>query len=550
MVELICSECGERFLSRHSISGAALCPYCRREVQHWREAEQGRREAERRRTEKAQFLECLKQWNTVRREDVVPEDERVLYIIGNGFDLMHGVRSSYYSFRDSLGRNNQLRRDLEFYLEPEDIWADFEEALAHFNMRAMCGKFIINEMLEMYDAYDEDAGAAEFHMAAEGAAHAIITVASDLQRRFRMWAESLTVGTDDRPLKQMFQKGKVLCFNYTEFVETLYGVPKDNVCYIHGCRRKQKGRPKEWLVLGHRPGASDDAYDFEDDYRGIPKDPYRRRMIDAAQQTALQIVYECDETLTKNCADIIAAHRPFFASLSNVRQIIVIGHSVSPVDWDYFAEVAAHAPGARWYFGCHGLRDLDNIGQLLAKLSVDPATVTIFRTDDIVVTPRKGVEPTKLLPSGKMRGSSPDKSWIIKTWDRELSVIERKSGAVNYSVMFSTPINDAFFLPDGASLLAVIRGADTGVFLFRLKAGRWGFVDELVGFPRQSLLNSRLNHVYLTEREIAFVYNNRIRRYSLEDARLLSNRAHRNARFGSYKGTEITDLFWKKRRPC
>ena len=60
---------------------------------------------------------------------------------------MHGVRSSYYSFRDSLGKNNTLRWDLEYYLEPEDIWADFEDALAHFNMHAMCGKFIINEML-------------------------------------------------------------------------------------------------------------------------------------------------------------------------------------------------------------------------------------------------------------------------------------------------------------------------------------------------------------------------------------------------------------------
>lgn len=28
-----------------------------------------------------------------------------LNVIGSGFDLMHGVKSSYYNFRDSLGRN-------------------------------------------------------------------------------------------------------------------------------------------------------------------------------------------------------------------------------------------------------------------------------------------------------------------------------------------------------------------------------------------------------------------------------------------------------------
>ncbi|NMA64692.1 MAG: hypothetical protein GX957_00415, partial [Clostridiaceae bacterium] len=31
------------------------------------------------------------------------EPDKSLFIIGNGFDLMHGVKSSYYSFRDTLG---------------------------------------------------------------------------------------------------------------------------------------------------------------------------------------------------------------------------------------------------------------------------------------------------------------------------------------------------------------------------------------------------------------------------------------------------------------
>ena len=56
-----------------------------------------------------------------------------LFIIGNGLDLMHGVKSSYYSFRDTLGKNNSLRFALETYLNVEDLWADFEDALAHIN---------------------------------------------------------------------------------------------------------------------------------------------------------------------------------------------------------------------------------------------------------------------------------------------------------------------------------------------------------------------------------------------------------------------------------
>ena len=59
---------------------------------------------------------------------------QTLFIIGNGFDLMHGVPSSYYNFRDSLGKHSALRETLETNLTPTDLWADFEDSLAHINI--------------------------------------------------------------------------------------------------------------------------------------------------------------------------------------------------------------------------------------------------------------------------------------------------------------------------------------------------------------------------------------------------------------------------------
>ncbi len=40
-----------------------------------------------------------------------------LFIIGNGFDIMHGVPSSYYNFRDFIGRNIILRFTLDAYIK-------------------------------------------------------------------------------------------------------------------------------------------------------------------------------------------------------------------------------------------------------------------------------------------------------------------------------------------------------------------------------------------------------------------------------------------------
>ena len=76
-----------------------------------------------------------------------------LFIIGNGFDLMHGVSSSYYNFRDFLGRNNELRNALELYIRKDDLWANFEESLAYLDDEAMLA--ITNDWMDIFDVKDQ-----------------------------------------------------------------------------------------------------------------------------------------------------------------------------------------------------------------------------------------------------------------------------------------------------------------------------------------------------------------------------------------------------------
>ena len=129
----------------------------------------------------------------------------------------------------------------------------------------------------------------------------------------------------------------MLCFNYTEFVESLYGVKPENVCYIHGCRRKKKGFPKEKLILGHMPGASDEAFDRFDSWN--KGKGYKNAMIAVAQENVIDLISEYDKDLTKNCDEIIADHDDFISSLIDVEEIVVIGHSFSNVDWPYFRKI-------------------------------------------------------------------------------------------------------------------------------------------------------------------------------------------------------------------
>ncbi len=68
---------------------------------------------------------------------------------------MHGIKSSYYDFQKTLGKNSYLRFALENYLQDDDIWADFENALGKINVGAMCNETIIDDCLDDCDAYDE-----------------------------------------------------------------------------------------------------------------------------------------------------------------------------------------------------------------------------------------------------------------------------------------------------------------------------------------------------------------------------------------------------------
>lgn len=560
--ELTCIWCGNRFIfstveqehfKQMGWSIPKRCPSCRKEVRAQREkaAEQIESEAWKRKKAEDQksFDVLLTSWPVIPIDEIRSKDDHVLYVIGNGFDLMHGVKSSYYAFRDSLGKRNSLRGILETYLTPEDIWADFENALAHFNISSMGSQFMVDNWLDWMDAYAEDAGAAEFYMAVEAAATPIQIVAQELPRRFHMWVESLSVGTEDRPLKGLFKKGKVLCFNYTEFVETLYGIPEQNVCYIHGCRRKRRHHPKDRLILGHMPGASDDAFDFDDDSHLRVKDPYKQAMSRIAQDQVLQLIAGYDADLTKNCREIIATHASFFSALNEIENIVVIGHSFSPVDWDYFAEVAVNLSNSKhthWYFGCHSLRDLKNLEQMLKKLNIENSNVSIFRTDEIHVAPmadEKARSPTENLPKEKIRCVSPDSKWTVKTMANQLSIVDQEKQTADYEVQFSAGISQAFFFHSGDYLAIIIRGVTPGIFLFHLKDGHWSFVNELESIQNQSPLNLRLRHVFLTDQDLTFVYNNRVRKYSLLDGMLLSNQARRNAESHSYEGEDISAQF-------
>lgn len=521
-----CRDCGRQFLQCPG-TGGGRCRICnanrREESARKREEAESLKWRERRARDHEQFQRDMKSYHPVSIDSIMPT-HRSLYIIGNGFDLMHRVPSSYYSFRDSLGKRSPLRATLEMALTSDDIWADFEDALGRLNLDLMGSRDIVDMWLGTSGFWDEDAGASEFYMAVEAAVGPIADIVDDLQPAFRKWVSRLCVGTDDRPLSNLISpKGKALSFNYTEFIETLYGV--SNVCYIHGCRKNKNER----LVLGYRPGA-------ESSFHETWKEPHdsRSAAVDLAQDEAFRLIGEYNEDLTKNSKEIIENHEAFFEALADTDQIVVIGHSLSPVDWDYFTKVRESAQDAHWYFGVHGLADLRNLGKLVDLL--DLVSFDVFRTDGISTKSNATVAATAKMEKGSGAKVFKESGTAVTVGPEHVLTIDG---------------NDELVLPCGCRRVVILDGCmfielsgfDRSVLLFNKRDDRWSFTAQLKSVKGQRLVNPRLRHVYLSGERITFVYNNRVRAFDLETGCLLDNRTIRGARNLSYVGIDIIQRF-------
>lgn len=294
-------------------------------------------------------------------------------------------------------------------------------------------------------------------------------------------------------------------------------------------------------------GASEAAFDYLDKKPRWHKDLKKQSLVAAAQAYVMDLIVECDEELTKYSSEIIARHKAFFDGLSNVRDVVVIGHSLSQVDWEYFKAVCeglSNREHTHWYFGCHGLRDLQNIEQMITELKISRSTVSLFRTDDIAVRPLSTTAsvPYEPKPPKTYQRASEDQKWSVRITGLAMIILD-EGGNTRYDVLLPVSAGNAFFTPSGEYLFVISRGMGSGVLLFCNTSGDWRFVGELEEIPNQGIINRRLNRVFLNGHEITFVYNNRIRAYNLQNGRLIKNQAVQHAKDKQYAGEDISQYF-------
>lgn len=297
-------------------------------------------------------------------------DAKTLYVIGNGFDLYHGIPSSYGNFKEFVRANdNEVFRWVEDYIPAGEYWSELESSLADLDTDN-----IVDERMQFLGSYDaddwSDSGHHDFQYEVERVASGL---SSTLQELFRQWVSSLPIpDASSTPvhLETLDSQALYLTFNYTNTLSKLYGIDPEKILHIHGS--EDAG---DELILGHAWEAQQRTPLNRQDE---DPDSYDHRVAEALDELDAYF----DKTF-KQSERIIAENEAFFRFLESVEEVRVLGHGLSRVDQAYFVKLvdAIKRREVCWKVAYRNSSDIERFRKALAGFGV-PASYIYFETWD------------------------------------------------------------------------------------------------------------------------------------------------------------------------
>ncbi len=151
----------------------------------------------------------------------------VLYIIGNGFDIHHGVCSKYSDFANFLKIYNRfLYNQFTEICRIDFLWTEFEKALAYVNR----DYFLEMEETIMPHDWDDDRPDSELFMPADYVRGEAEYFWNEVQKWFRKLVRQIRWSNRYNSKKIWLDSyARYITFNYTPFLETVYGIPAENI---------------------------------------------------------------------------------------------------------------------------------------------------------------------------------------------------------------------------------------------------------------------------------------------------------------------------------
>jgi hypothetical protein len=289
-----------------------------------------------------------------------------LYIIGNGFDIQHGLNSRYCDFKEYLYiKDRKLVDKLEEYFGADSLWSDFEETLAYLDTEQ-----IIDECMNYLQSYGTDDWSDAYHHNYQYEVQQIIDlITNTLKQKFTEWILQLKLPDNANENMVVVDKSATFInFNYTDTLEQLYKITPDQIFYIHN----KAVDTNSTLILGHSRNPQntktlDELYNDEDTDVRVAEG--NRILDDYFAET-----YKSTEIIIKENVD-------FFERLKEIETIYVFGHSLSIVDRPYFEEIIKHIDKNKiiWKVSFHNKKNLIDFHAFFEGLGISSALVEFDR---------------------------------------------------------------------------------------------------------------------------------------------------------------------------
>jgi Bacteriophage abortive infection AbiH len=266
-------------------------------------------------------------------------DSKKLFIIGNGFDIHHGIPSRYSDFQSYLeNKDRELCGMLDEYFDYDNLWADFEQSLADLD-----ADYLAESLSTFLVSYGADDWSDSYHDDYQYEIKKVVTgLSTTLKSRFTEWVLQLVIPSASdiayKRLTYIDANAIFLTFNYTNTLQVAYLVPENNVLHIHNKAENENSD----LILGHawKPVDKNSLMNRED----IESQDVRIIQGDDIIDGYFKATYKATE-------EIIKANSAFFSNLHSIEDIYVLGHSMSSVDIAYFQELvkSINAKNTKWH---------------------------------------------------------------------------------------------------------------------------------------------------------------------------------------------------------
>lgn len=255
-----------------------------------------------------------------------------LFIIGNGFDKGHGLKTGYWDFRSFLKNcypdflyafesNYDIYPGDSDKYKQELLWNEFESNLANIDEGEIIENATSIDMgLESGDIGIEDTLYPYFR-------ENFVSV-EELSKYLKYWIRSIRI-RDLTPRTTMIDSennDKYLTFNYTSVLENVYKIKENQMVHIHGSLRIHDGEP----IIGH--GNQGRMESIREEHRKADE------RFDEKEASIDRVIEDYYESTFKNVSRYIHKLNSLI-NTKEIEEVIIIGHSVAGVDVPYFTRI-------------------------------------------------------------------------------------------------------------------------------------------------------------------------------------------------------------------